>query len=168
MIELLRIDDKLIHAQMVWGWVRKLNASCIIVANDEAAHDKMRKNLFTIAAQSMDTSGQITDVRILSLEEAAENLKHPEIRKEKVIIVVSKPADVVFLIENGITVKDVSLGWMSISPGKKRILETVSVGEEDIDAFRALISKGVNVKYQASPSDVQLDISDLLADVTSC
>jgi mannose/fructose/N-acetylgalactosamine-specific phosphotransferase system component IIB len=49
---------------------------------------------------------------------------------------------------------------MSFFPGKKRIFETVSVDEEDVKAFCKLISKGISVKYQASPSDIGLDMVD--------
>lgn len=162
MIELLRIDDKLIHSQIIWGWVQSLKASCIIVANDEAAHDEVRRNLLIMAAQSAGTDAQTLTVEILSLEEAVKVLKLLKTCRERSLLVVSKPADVVFLIERGVPIENVSVGWMSFLPGKKRILKTVSVDEKDIKAFRKLISKGVSVKYQASPSDVEMDIAGLI------
>jgi len=172
MIALLRIDDKLIHAQMIWGWVRVLKASCIIVANDEAAHDDLRRKLLIMAAQSASTISVSDEtkgmdlkpipVRILSLKETVGHLKRGDCSYERSILVVSKPSDVVLLLENGLSIKNVSVGWMSFFPGKKRILETVSVDEKDIAAFRKLIGKGIAVKYQASPSDTQLDMADCI------
>ncbi len=163
MIELVRIDDKLIHAQIILGWARSLNASCVIVANDEAACDELRQRLLTMAARSMESNGERSIVKILSLKGAVAELKDTGSSEtcvhERSILVVSGPADLVFLIESGVPIKEVSVGWMSFSPGKRRIFDTVSVDEEDIKAFRELISKGVNVKYQASPSDVQLDVA---------
>jgi mannose/fructose/N-acetylgalactosamine-specific phosphotransferase system component IIB len=163
MIELVRIDDKLIHAQIIWGWARSLNASCVIVASDEAARDELRQRLLIMAARSMESNGQSPTVKILSLKEAVAELKDTGSSEtyihQRSILVVSRPADVVFLIENGVPIKNVSVGWMSFSPKKRRIFETVSVDKEDIEAFRELIGKGVNVKYQASPSDVQLDMA---------
>ena len=157
MIAFLRIDDKLIHAQMIWGWVRVVKASRIIVANDEAARDELRRELLTMAAAHLT-------VKILSLEEAARDLRYHEESQEKSILVVSKPADVVSLLENGVPIKNVNVGWMSFLPEKRRILETVSVDKEDVAAFRKLISKGVKVSYQMSPSDIQLDIADYISD----
>ena len=101
-------------------------------------------------------------VRILSLKETVGHLKRGDCSYERSILVVAKPSDVVLLLENGLSIKNVSVGWMSSFPGKKRILETVSVDEKDIEAFRKLISKGVSVKYQASPSDIQLDVADYI------
>lgn len=168
MIELLRIDDKLIHAQMIWGWVRALKASCVIVANDEAAHDELRRKLLTMAMQgtgavSEGAQPDVPTVKILSLEEAVRDSEClSESCQERSILVVSRPADVVFLMENGVSIRSVSVGWMSFFPGKKRILETVSVDEEDIKAFCELVRKGISVKYQASPSDIGLDMADYI------
>jgi mannose/fructose/N-acetylgalactosamine-specific phosphotransferase system component IIB len=168
MIELVRIDDKLIHAQIIWGWARSLNASCVIVANDEAASDELRQRLLIMVARSMESNEKSPIVKILSLKEAVTELKGTGRSEtcihERSILVVSRPADLVLLIENGVSIKDVSVGWMSFYPGKRRIFETVSVDEEDIEAFRELISKGVSVKYQASPSDVQLDMAGYIID----
>jgi mannose/fructose/N-acetylgalactosamine-specific phosphotransferase system component IIB len=168
MIELLRIDDKLIHAQVIWGWIRALRASCIIVANDEAAHDELRKKVLIMAVQGSGLVGEgtqpcIPTVRILSLEEAVGILERLcGSCQERIILVVSKPADAVFLVGNGVPIESVSVGWMSFFPGKKRILETVSVDDEDVKAFCELMSKGISVRYQASPSDIGLDMVDYI------
>lgn len=162
MIELLRIDDKLVHSQMIWGWVPALRAYCIIVANDEVARDKLRRDLLTAVVQNAGSTKQNLAIKILSLEEAVKELKCQKV-VEKSILVVSKPTDVVFLLEKGVPIRNVSVGWMSFLPGKKRLFETIYVDDEDIEAFRKLISKGVNVKYQASPSDTQLDMSDYIS-----
>ena len=159
MIEFLWIDDKLVHAQMIWGWIRALKASCIIVANDEAARDELRRKLLVTAARGAGSVGQSLTVKVLSLEEAVRDCVC-EPCQERSILVVSKPTDAVFLIESGVSIKNVSVGWMSFFPGKRRILKTVSVDEADIEAFCKLISKGIGVKYQASPSDIELDMAD--------
>ena len=115
------------------------------------------EQLINIKDDTLQDSQKSPIVKILSLKEAVAKLKGTG--HERSILVVSRPTDLVFLIENGVSIKEVSVGWMSSCPGKRRIFETVSVDEEDIEAFRELISKGVNVKYQASPSDVQLDMA---------
>ncbi len=77
--------------------------------------------------------------------------------EEKVLLVVGKPSDVVILINNGINITKVSLGYMSERPGKKKILDTVFVDDEDINAFRNLVDIGVELVYQASPLAEPMD-----------
>jgi len=162
MIDLVRIDDKLVHAQIIWGWKQALKARYVIVANDEAAHDELKKKMLTSAVNDMGTAGDIPVVEILSLAEAADELKRPEILQKRLILIVSRPADAVSLIEKGVDIESISVGWMSASPGKKRLLKTVFVDDRDIEAFRDLIGKGVSVKYQALLSDAQTDVAEAL------
>ena len=43
MVELLRVDHRLLHGQVVFSWCSALNPDCILVANDEAVSDELRK-----------------------------------------------------------------------------------------------------------------------------
>ena len=49
-IQLVRIDDRFIHAQVSAQWVGALGANSILVANDEVAVDPMRKGIMDMAA----------------------------------------------------------------------------------------------------------------------
>lgn len=48
-IVLARIDNRLIHGQILESWVPNLRANCIIVANDEVAQAVMQKILMKAA-----------------------------------------------------------------------------------------------------------------------
>ncbi|MDQ1329600.1 MAG: hypothetical protein QG641_2891 [Candidatus Poribacteria bacterium] len=156
-IEFLRIDDRFIHAQVTWGWTPILKPNQIVVIYDEAAHDEYRKKILFTAAEPILS---FTKLKILSQEEAVIDPSLGGDSQEKTFLIVDKPAKAVFLIKNGIIIKNVSLGWMSEHPGKTKILGTVYMDSEDITAFRELISMGVDVKYQATPSDTPIDAKE--------
>ncbi len=40
MVSLMRIDDRLIHGQVAYGWATSLGINVILVANDEAKMTK--------------------------------------------------------------------------------------------------------------------------------
>lgn len=153
-IELTRIDDKLIHAQILWGWSNLIKPSKIIAVSDEVANDSLKKDILLASAKSILEQ---TEVKILSLEDSinCSSLKKPE--SEVILLVLSKPSDAVFLIKNGIDIKKVSLGYMSERPNRERILETVFVNEDDIKAFKELIEIGIELEYQISPLDKPID-----------
>ena len=156
-IEFLRIDDRYIHAQVTWGWTPILKPNQVVVIYDEAAHDEYRKRVLFTAAEPILS---FTKLKILSREEAVIDPSLGEDSQEKILLIIDKPADIVFLIKNGIIIKNVSLGWMSERPGKTKILGTVYMDSEDIKSFRELISMGVDVKYQATPSDEPKDAKE--------
>jgi mannose/fructose/N-acetylgalactosamine-specific phosphotransferase system component IIB len=156
-IEFLRIDDRFIHAQITWGWTPILKPTQVVVVNDEVANDEYRKKVLLIAA---DPIMSYSKIKMLSLKEAIADPSLRENSQEKTLMIVDKPVDVVFLIRNGIVIKNVSLGWMSERPGKTKMLKTVSIDNEDIQAFRELVDMGVDVKYQTTPSDTPIDVKE--------
>lgn len=149
-IELIRIDDKLIHAQILWGWATVIKPSKIVAVSDEVTNDELKKDILLTSAKSVLTN---TEVKILSLKDAINcaSLKKPD--NEVILLVLGKPSDIVFLVKNGINIKKVSLGYMSERPNKKRILETVFINNDDMEAFKELIDMGIEVEYQISPLD---------------
>ncbi len=47
---LYRVDDRLIHGQVVVGWGRYLKANAILVASDRAADDELAKTMMEMGA----------------------------------------------------------------------------------------------------------------------
>ena len=48
-VALVRIDDRLVHGQVVIGWIPHLNATEILVVSEAAAKDPMQRALMEIA-----------------------------------------------------------------------------------------------------------------------
>ena len=62
-LQLLRIDDRLIHGQVVIGWVTHLNTKEIILCDDSVAENEWEKELYlscvpkNIKAKTYTSSG---------------------------------------------------------------------------------------------------------------
>ncbi len=157
-INFTRIDDRFIHAQIIWGWTPLINPTQIVVVNDKIASDKNLKKIFLIAS---DQIREGVDVRILSLKDAVTDPSLNGNDQEKIFLILGSPADALFLIKNGINIREISLGCISECPGKKRISETISVDAEDIKSIKELIKMGIEIKYQSTPSDEPIDVNTL-------
>lgn len=155
-IDFVRIDDRFIHAQIIWGWVPKLKPTQIIVVNDIIASNKNRKKIVFMAGEQIK---ECVKVRILSLKEAITDSSLKEENQEKTFLILGNPSDPLFLIKNNIAIKNISLGCISEQPGKTRILATVSIDDEDIKAFTELLKIGTEIKYQATPSDEPMEFT---------
>ena len=51
-IVLTRIDNRLVHGQVGVTWVKTIGANLLLVANDEAASDKLQQQLMSVTAKS--------------------------------------------------------------------------------------------------------------------
>ena len=52
MVELCRIDDRLLHGQVAFSWTNELSADCILIANDAVVHDEVFKTTMKLAKPS--------------------------------------------------------------------------------------------------------------------
>ncbi|MEG1778171.1 MAG: PTS sugar transporter subunit IIB, partial [Angelakisella sp.] len=77
---------------------------------------------------------------------------------QKIFIVCSTPASVLTLLEGGVPIKEVNVGNMHFSHGKRPINKKVYVDDKDMEDLRAIKAKGVEVYIQDVPGDSKEEI----------
>ena len=154
-LKLVRIDDRLIHGQVVVGWVRFLNADHIIVTDDDVAKDVMQKALYEMVVP------RELKVSILTVTETAEKFKQNFFGNDNIILLLSRPGDVLQLVNAGMKMKSINVGGMRFEPGKRQITKSVSVNDEDSVILHDLASKGIEIEGRAVPTDEKIDIIKL-------
>jgi mannose/fructose/sorbose-specific phosphotransferase system IIB component len=159
-IQLIRIDDRLIHGQVVVGWVKALNIQRLVVVNDAISKNAMQKTLMEMAVPSG------LKVSFYSLEEAAAALRQ-ENEKARCLLLFSSPADVLAFQSQGATLSTVNVGGMHFCEGKTQVCKTVCVSPEDIEAFKALKKRGVELEIRAVPGDVRESLEKYLPELKS-
>ncbi|WP_123054523.1 mannose/fructose/sorbose PTS transporter subunit IIB [Clostridium sp. JN-1] len=151
-IVLARIDDRLIHGQVATIWSRETRCQRIMVCNDEAANDVIRKTLLTQVAPP-GVKANVVDV-----EKAIRVCKNPRYESVRVMLLFTNPADVLRMVEGGIDIKSVNIGGMAFKEGKKQITTAVSVNEKDIESFKKLNEKGIELELRKVATDTKVDI----------
>ena len=151
-ILLTRIDNRLIHGQVGVTWTKTLGANLLLVANDAVANDPMQQKLMAVTAKSSGAG-----VRFFSLEKTSAIISKaaPE---QKIFIICKTPADVRYLVEHGVPIKDLNVGNMHFSEGKRAISKKVYVDDNDYADLKAIEAAGVNVFIQDVPGDEKLKI----------
>jgi mannose/fructose/sorbose-specific phosphotransferase system IIB component len=155
-IVLIRIDDRLIHGQVVVGWAHYLHANHIVVADNNIASDPTQKMLYEMVVPPD------IKVSILPIEDAAEMLKKDTAPDLKTIVLFSKPQDVLSYWKLGGPLKSLNIGGMRFEPGKKQIAQAISVNDADLAVFRELNQQNIQLEGRAVPSDPQMDIKPYL------
>ncbi|MWN06212.1 PTS system L-sorbose-specific IIB component, Man family [Gilliamella bombicola] len=155
-INLVRIDDRLIHGQVTTVWTKEAKAERIIVVSDEVANDEIRATLVKQAAPPG------TKVSVVSIEKAVAVYKNIKYEHDTVFYLFTNPTDVLRLIQAGVPIKNVNIGGMSFKAGKKQITKAVSVDENDVSAFRKMHDIGVNLYLKVVITDPFVDFIKLL------
>lgn len=149
-IVLARIDNRLIHGQVLEAWVPFVHADCIVVASDEVAAKPLQKKMMAAAVPR-----EIT-VIIGSLAEIAERFVNNEFSK-RILLLFANPVAALQGYRLGIPLSELNLGNIPCGEGRRRVSCTVSLGEDDISSFRQLEEFGVRVTARCLPSDAIQD-----------
>ncbi|HCR9768973.1 TPA: PTS mannose transporter subunit IIAB [Citrobacter koseri] len=158
-IGLARIDDRLIHGQVATRWTKETNVTRIIVVSDEVAADTVRKTLLTQVAPPGVTAHVVDVAKMVRV------YNNPKYAGERVMLLFTNPTDVERIVEGGVKVTSVNIGGMAFRQGKTQVNNAVSVDETDIDAFKKLNERGIELEVRKVSTDQKLKMMDLIAKV---
>ncbi|OGR89289.1 MAG: hypothetical protein A2992_02660 [Elusimicrobia bacterium RIFCSPLOWO2_01_FULL_59_12] len=155
-VVLVRIDDRLVHGQVVEGWLKAIRASWIVVASDPVAADETQKALYLLAVP------QGIKLSCLSILDAAKAWGDESWKKERVLVLVASPQDVVALVNQGAQMKSVNVGGMHYKEGRVQVLKAVSVDDKDVAALRTLAQKDILLEARPLPLDEPIELKPYL------
>lgn len=158
MISLVRIDDRLLHGQVAYGWTSSLGVNVILVVNDEAKNDQMKAMALNLAKPNQ------VKLYIRGVEESGEIVrKFAEAKKSKVLVLVKNAADALSLAQgSGGAIHSVNVGGMRYSEGKLKLTDLVAVDQQDLENFKKMQELGVELEFRLLPRDKKKTLSDLL------
>ena len=154
-IELVRIDDRMLHGQVVSTWLKDYGIEQVLIINDKAANDPIQKSVAGLAAPKE------VKVHLFGVDQFIGILKKTPI-KRKTMLIFTTSTDVLKLVENGLDISAVNVGGMRYNESRKRLSKAVSVTPEEEEAFKKLIEKDIKVFIQMIPKSDETLMKNLL------
>ncbi|EEH1542227.1 PTS sugar transporter subunit IIB, partial [Salmonella enterica] len=130
-VSLLRIDDRLIHGQVMTGWVKHINATKIIIIDDELVHDD-----FMISVLEMAVPNHMT-LNIFNVAQAIDVLSNvkDDGEDDKIIILVKSPIPVLALLQGGVNFEELIVGGMGVNEKRSRLYRNLAASDVERAAF---------------------------------
>lgn len=154
-IALARIDDRLIHGQIVTAWCRTTSVTTILIADDALVNDSFTQRLLKAAAPP-DIS-----VMILTIEMAGVFLKEDADGNERIMLLTKTPEGMEKLAEDDITFETIVLGGMGMKPGRKRFNKNVFASPDEVNCMKRIVDRGIDMQYQLVPREIPINIKNL-------
>ncbi len=153
MLTLVRVDDRLIHGQVVAIWLKELPATRIVVIDDPTARDEFLTEVIELAAPP----GVAVEVHSLAL--GIERLRGVAGDREPTYVLLRSPYTALALRRAGIEFPVLNVGGMGIGPRRQRLHRSISASQEELDAMRQLEALGTKVELRTVPGEraVSLD-----------
>ncbi|SEM35227.1 PTS system, mannose-specific IIB component [Syntrophus gentianae] len=155
-IVLVRVDDRLIHGQILEAWLPFLKASCIIVANDGVASDLFRETVMRMAVPSD------TEVIIRSIDEFSGNYPYTHANGKKTLVLFSCISDAMRAYASGFRFSQLNIGNVYSENGAMICLPSVLLGSQDIDRLEELIRENVTIELRRVPKERSCNFKNYL------
>jgi mannose/fructose/N-acetylgalactosamine-specific phosphotransferase system component IIB len=155
-IALLRVDDRLVHGQVVEGWLPSLKADLIVVVSDAAAADPVQAALMKMAMPPA------VGLLVVGVSAAADALASPQLAARRALVLVPGPAEALALLKKGVAVDRVNVGGLHFTVGKVQLGRALFLDEKDKAALREISARGVRLEGQPLPSDPEEDLALML------
>lgn len=146
-IDLVRVDNRLIHGQVLEAWVPHVRANRIVVVDDDAADDPLKRSILELA-----TPREIR-LDVVTLAQAVEMYRANAFETAHAIVLFSGPCQAYAAYKAGFRFDTLNIGNVHFATGKTRVSPSVCVDQEEFGVLRAMAQSGVRIEVRAVPRE---------------
>lgn len=154
-IVLVRVDERLIHGQVLEGWLPSTKAQELLIANDDLAEDVLQREILLSAVPYSISVVIDTVERIASIL-----MEEPE-REVRRMVLVENPLDALRLKRAGVDFDRLNLGNFSAGEAIACLSRSVELSDDSLQALLNIVEEGVHVNIQSVPFEKPVDFCDV-------
>jgi PTS system mannose-specific IIB component/fructoselysine and glucoselysine-specific PTS system IIB component len=158
-VELYRIDDRLIHGQVVVGWGQPLHLGFIVLVDDEVGVSDWEQELYRMGVPPG------VDVYFDTVEQAVERHARYAADPRPGIVLTGSIETMARLAARAPAIRRVNVGGVHHKAGRTQHLRYVFLTPAERDALRALAARGLDVTAQDVPSARAVPLAEMLGAV---
>jgi mannose/fructose/N-acetylgalactosamine-specific phosphotransferase system component IIB len=148
-IVLCRIDDRLVHGQVVIGWGRAMGIDLIILVDDQVAASDWEQELYRMAVTPE------IEVRFVTMADAAEQMPQWQANGKRTLVLTGDLETMAALrASNPDVVQKINLGGIHHRAGRRERLPFVYLTDQELRALQALEAGGAVITAQDLPTTV--------------
>lgn len=156
MINILRVDDKLLHGQVAFSWVRNLKIHTIVIADDHIAYDEFMKMTLGLSKPSG------VNLQILEIKDAVAFLQSNIHSDLHIMAIVNSIENAYRIMEQLPVILSLNLGSLRERYDAKPISENIALNSEEMMLCSKLIEQGKEIEMRMRYDDKKLDVGSLL------
>jgi PTS system mannose-specific IIB component/fructoselysine and glucoselysine-specific PTS system IIB component len=154
-IVVARVDDRLVHGQVVIGWGRPLDINRIVLVDAEVAASEFEQDLYRMAAPSG------IEIEFLAPAEATPRLATLAVTSDRVLVLSGSVTGMIGLARAFSGIRAINLGGVHMGPGRREYLRYLYLSDTELAELRALAGTGVSVTAQDLPTSAPVSLESL-------
>ena len=154
-VALVRVDDRLVHGQVVVGWGRPLRAAFVVVVDDALAASDWEQELYRMGMPPELSLEFATVAETATRRAAWEQDPRPG------MILLGDIPTATALAQAGVRFPKLNLGGVHHRPGRTERLPYVFLTDDEVVALEGLAASGVEVTAQDVPTTRPVPLTEL-------
>jgi mannose/fructose/N-acetylgalactosamine-specific phosphotransferase system component IIB len=155
-LSLCRIDDRLIHGQVVIGWGTPLGARLIVLVDDGVRANQWEQEIYRMALP------QGVAVEFVGRDEAIARLREWDADPRRIMLITGDVETMAALVTGGEgVIRRVNLGGIHAGPGRHPCLRYVYLSEAETGRLRQLEAAGAVITAQDVPTTTPVPLHQL-------
>lgn len=155
-ISLYRIDDRLIHGQVVVGWGTPLSVGFIVLADDSVAESDWEQELYRMGVPPG------VDVYFVGIEAAAKAYPTYASDRRVGILITGDVTSMLRLVELAPGVREINIGGLHYRGDRTQKLRYVFLNAAEEATLRQIAARGVSVTAQDLPSARPVPLDEVI------
>jgi PTS system mannose-specific IIB component len=156
-IALVRVDNRLVHGQILEAWVPYTRSSIIVIVDDQVAGDLFRETVIRMAVP------REVELIISNVEDFAKNYTYSVGQgKKKAIVLFSSIGDALRAYQGGFVFDRLNIGNVYSEECLKQCSPSVMLDAEDVKTIRTFVEEGVQIDVRCVPREKPIDIRKML------
>ena len=156
MIVLLRVDNRLLHGQILEAWIPRLRAEKVVIADDEAAGSPLAHAALSLCAPP-GLPVEVVPLPAANFPALAED-------RTRILVLVREVADLARARAAGLTARiapSVNVGNVHFGPGRRSVSPSVFLSAEEVAALRSMEAEGYAVEVRAIPAEPPTGMTEI-------
>ena len=143
---IVRVDDRLLHGQVIIGWGQMLGLGPVLLASDRVVKDE------ALARPFRDLIPEELGGDVITLNDAAERWMRGDFKDKRALIVLEAPVDALKLLHLDVPLRQLTLGGLHYREDREEILPYIFLSEWDKTNLQEIRKRGVKVVCQDLPT----------------
>jgi PTS system mannose-specific IIB component len=154
MISLVRVDNRLIHGQVVEAWLPHLDINRVVVGDEEASESPLIRAAMKLAVPSS----------IPVVIDRLERLSYPSLVADpaRTLVLIRDIAGAMAARQMGLAITHLNIGNVHFRSGRRQIAPSVFLSPEELTQLAELHALGVRVEIRSIPSDREIGVPEML------
>ena len=148
-----RVDDRLIHGQVVQAWLPELNVDEVVIPWGKHREGPLNKSLLRLSLPYE------YDLTVLDSHQVVQYARNSA---KRLFLLMSSLQEMADLIEDGLQIKSINIGGMHFKDNAQKLAENVFLDEQDKHLLKMMAGLGIRIETRSVPNATSVTVTEAL------